>query len=129
MKRTPSPFRIIGTDYLASLGAISPVVAWTMALIGRFFDPEAAAFFLRFAPAVTAAGLVVVSWRLWLIRSVIGGGTYARVQWSRGIHLAMYPTGRALVPRLLALAPLLAGARLIMATPQNLETSEERIVP
>lgn len=75
MNRSPSPFRIIRTDYLASLGALFPLVAWAMALVTRFFDPQAAAFFLRFAPAVTAAGLVVVAWRVWTIRSVVGGGT------------------------------------------------------
>ena len=46
-----------------------------MALVTRFFDPQAAAFFLRFAPAVTAAGLVVIAWQVWTIRSVVGGGT------------------------------------------------------
>jgi len=75
MRRTPSPFRIIRTDYLASIGAIFPLVAWAMALAARFFDPGAAAFFLRFAPAVTAAGLVVIAWRVWAIRSVISSGT------------------------------------------------------
>ncbi|HNS52250.1 MAG TPA: hypothetical protein PKO09_13835 [Anaerolineae bacterium] len=75
MRQAPSPLRIIGTDYLASLSALFPLVAWAMALGARFFDPGAAAFFLRFAPAVTAAGLVVIAWRVWLIRSVVGGGT------------------------------------------------------
>jgi len=75
MKRTPSPFRVIRTDYLASIGVIFPLVAWAMALAARFFDPGAAAFFLRFAPAVTAAGLVVIAWRVWTIHSVVGSGT------------------------------------------------------
>jgi len=75
MKPTPSPFRIIRTDYLASIGAIFPLVAWAMALAARFFDPGAAAFFLRFAPAVTVVGLIVIAWRVWTIRSVISSGT------------------------------------------------------
>jgi hypothetical protein len=75
MREALSPFSVIRTDYLASIGAIFPLVAWAMALVACFFDPEAAAFFLRFAPAVTVAGLVTIAWRVWLIRSVVGGGT------------------------------------------------------
>ncbi len=41
------------------------------------------------------------------------GGEYTRAQWRRGIHLAMYPTGRALYLRLLALAICLAGVIIL----------------
>jgi len=56
------------------------------------------------------------------------GGTYTKKQWSRGIHLAMYPTGRALVLRLLALVLVLAGAGLIVATLVQGEANVSRLV-
>lgn len=74
MKRSPSLFRIIRVDYLASLGVIFPVVMWGFALAARFFDPEAASFFLRLAPPVTVAGMAWVLWRVWRIRSVFVDG-------------------------------------------------------
>lgn len=74
MKRLPSIWRIAYVDYGASLGVLLPVVAWGLALVGRFLDPEAAAFFLYIAPAVTIGGLVLLLWRLWAIRSVFDGG-------------------------------------------------------
>lgn len=74
MKPTASLFRIIQVDYLASLGAIFPVVSWGLALVGRFFDPQAASFFLQASPIVTVVGLAVIAWRGLTIRSVIGNG-------------------------------------------------------
>lgn len=75
MKPTPSLFRIVRTDYLASLAALFPAVLWAMALVARLFDPEAASFFLLIAPPITLAGLVVLAWRAWTIRSVLSNGT------------------------------------------------------
>ena len=74
MKPTPSLLRIIQVDYLASLGAIFPFVSWGLAVVGRFFDPEASSFFLQASPIVTVAGLVVIAWRGSTIRSVISNG-------------------------------------------------------
>ncbi|HNS52249.1 MAG TPA: YcxB family protein [Anaerolineae bacterium] len=56
------------------------------------------------------------------------GGTYTRQQWSRGIRLAMHPTGWALVTRLLALAIALAGLALIVFTLVRGEDQVSRIV-
>lgn len=75
MKQTPSIFRIVQVDYLASLGVIAPLAMWGVALVGRFFDPEMASFFGLIASPVTLAGLVVIAWRTWTIRSVVTGGT------------------------------------------------------
>lgn len=55
MKQTPSILRIVQVDYLASLGVILPLAFWGLALVGRFFDPEAASFFRLIAAPATAA--------------------------------------------------------------------------
>lgn len=75
MKQTPSLFRIVQVDYLASLGMILPIAMWGLSLVGRFFDPEAASFFGLIAAPATAVGLAVIAWRAWTIRSVVGKGT------------------------------------------------------
>ncbi len=74
MKPVPSPFRIIRIDYGASLGVILCVVVWGLALATRFFDPEAAAFFLRIAPMTGAAGVTLSVWRIWTIRRCFDEG-------------------------------------------------------
>jgi hypothetical protein len=68
-------FWIALSDYAASLGLILTVVVWGLALVGRYFDPEAADFFLTIAPYVTLAGLALTVWRVWAIRSVLVNGT------------------------------------------------------
>ena len=75
MRQLPSAFRIIQVDYLASLGVDLPLAMWGLALVGRFFDPETASFFGLIAAPVTLAGLLLIAWRIWTIRSVFGGGT------------------------------------------------------
>lgn len=74
MTRTPSLWRIITVDYLASIGALMPVVVWGLALLARILDPDAAAFFRLIAPAVTVAGLILLLWRIRSIRAVVSGG-------------------------------------------------------
>ena len=56
------------------------------------------------------------------------GGTYTKKQWSRGIHLAMYPTGWPLVLRLLALALFLTGLGLIVTSLVQGEANVPRLV-
>jgi hypothetical protein len=75
MKQTPSLFRIVQVDYLASLGLILPIAMWGVTLVGRFFDPEMASFFGLIAAPATLVGLGLIAWRAWAIRSVVGGGT------------------------------------------------------
>lgn len=74
MKPTPSLWRIIQVDYAASISVIFPLVAWGLAVVARFFDPEAAAFFLSAAPIVTVVGLTLLWWRTRLIRQVFTEG-------------------------------------------------------
>ncbi len=74
MRKTPSLLRIIKVDYAASLGVIAPLVVWALAGITRFFDPEAGAFFLTLAPAVTALGAALLAWRAWMIHQVFSEG-------------------------------------------------------
>lgn len=74
MVRTPSVWRIIQVDYLASLGVLLPLVMWALALLGQAFDPGAAAFFRLVAPGVTAAGALLLLWRVTSIRSISSGG-------------------------------------------------------
>lgn len=56
------------------------------------------------------------------------GGTYTKKQWSRGIRMAMIPTGWALALRVLALALALAGAGLIVAALIQGEANVSRVV-
>lgn len=74
MRPLPSPLQIIKVDYLASLGAIIPIVLWGMALLMHLFNAEAAPFFLAVAPITTAAALVLLFWRVQFIRSVFEYG-------------------------------------------------------
>jgi hypothetical protein len=74
MARTPSLLRIVQVDYLASLGVLIPVVIWGLVLLGLVFDPGAASFFRLIAPAATAAGLILLLWRVMSIRAVFNGG-------------------------------------------------------
>jgi hypothetical protein len=75
MKQTPSIFRIVQVDYLASLGLILPLAFWGLSLVGRFFDPEAASWFGLIAAPATLVGLGLIAWRAWTIRAVVSGGT------------------------------------------------------
>jgi len=74
MKPTPSLWRIVRVDYTASLGVLFPLVIWALALAVRFFDPEAASAFRLLAPTVTALGLALLGWRVWMIRQVFSQG-------------------------------------------------------
>ena len=74
MRRTPTLWRIIQVDYLASIAVLLPVVMWGLALVGQLLDPGAAAFFRLVAPAVTGAGLILLIWRAASIRSVFDAG-------------------------------------------------------
>ncbi|MER2599656.1 MAG: hypothetical protein ABTQ73_09055 [Caldilineales bacterium] len=75
MKQLPSPWRIAQTDYMASLGAILILIIWGMALVARFFDPSLAEFLLKAAPVATVIGLVLLLWRIQMIRGVFERGS------------------------------------------------------
>lgn len=77
----PSAFRIIGTDYTASLAVIFPLVIWAMYVAITFFGffpgfrgrdpltPSVAPFLLNFALILTVVGLPLLIWRIRSIQS------------------------------------------------------------
>jgi hypothetical protein len=56
------------------------------------------------------------------------GGRYTRSQWGRGIRLAIYPTGRALVLRLAVAALVLTGIGFIVASLLHGDVNASRLV-
>lgn len=73
IKRAPSLIRTIQTDYTAFLAFLFPVIFWGLYLFFTFSSMDAAGF-ADISIAVTAAGLLILLWRYWLLRSVFHDG-------------------------------------------------------
>ena len=79
MVKPPSLARILSVDYLAFSVVIVPIAAWGFYLVLRLFAPDnAGAWRHPGAPAaLTGLSLLVLLWRVWLIRSVFRHGVEA----------------------------------------------------
>jgi hypothetical protein len=90
--RRPSVFRIVQTDYTASLCAIFPLVIWVMYGLLVYFkvipdlrgrDPLTSAdapFFFGLAVVATLLGIPLLVWRIRTIQTVFARGVEVRAQ-------------------------------------------------
>jgi hypothetical protein len=70
----PSLFRIVRTDYLASLAVLAPLVVWGMAVIFPLLGETDAAFDISLAGVVTVIALPVLLWRVAVISNTLTNG-------------------------------------------------------